>query len=175
MPRASARAVAVAVTLATVVDVTARRRRRTQVRVLRVCADPDNLPFSNERREGFENRIADLIAADLHATVEYRWMPQRRGFVRMTLKARECDLVMGVPSEHDPVLATRPYTGPRMCSSRRRAGTFSYVLSTTRLRGLKIGIHASAEDGYNQPPAHALARRGIVGTSSVSRCSTTSP
>jgi mxaJ protein len=135
-----------------------------QARVLRVCADPDNLPFSNERLEGFENRIADLIAKDLHGTVQYRWMPQRRGFVRLTLKAGECDLVLGVPSEYDLVLATKPYY----------RSTYVFVSAKSRhlqlrsfddpvLRGLKIGIHASAEDGYNQPPAHALARRGIVG------------
>jgi mxaJ protein len=134
-----------------------------QVRVLRVCADPDNLPFSNERLEGFENRIADLVAKDLNATVQYRWMPQRRGFIRLTLKAGECDLVMGVPSEYDLVLATTPYY----------RSTYVFVSAKSRhlqlrsfddplLRELKIGIHASAEDGYNQPPAHALARRGIV-------------
>jgi mxaJ protein len=133
-------------------------------RVLRVCADPDNLPFSNARLEGFENKIAALVAKDLNAGVEYRWMPQRRGFIRLTLKAGECDLVMGVPSEYDLVLATTPYY----------RSTYVFVSAKSRnlqlrsfddpvLRRLKIGIHASAEDGYNQPPAHALARRGIVG------------
>src|SRR5215208_3186344 len=78
-------------------------------RVLRVCADPNNLPFSNQRREGFENRIADLIARDLNATVEYTWWAQRRGFVRNTLKARECDVIMGVPTGMDMVLRTAPY------------------------------------------------------------------
>ena len=66
-------------------------------RELRVCGDPDNLPFSNRRQQGFENKIAQLIAKELHATVRYTWMPQRRGFIRRTLKAGACDLVMGVP------------------------------------------------------------------------------
>jgi quinoprotein dehydrogenase-associated probable ABC transporter substrate-binding protein len=132
-------------------------------RALRVCADPANLPFSNERLEGFENRIANLIAKDLHAAVAYRWMPQRRGFIRLTLKAGECDLVMGVPTEYDMVLATKPYY----------RSTYVFVSAKNRhlqlrsfddpvLRGLRIGLHASTEDGYNQPPAHALARRGIT-------------
>src|SRR3954447_18917186 len=67
-------------------------------RVLRVCADPNNLPFSNSRGEGFEDRIAGLLARDLHARLEYTWWAQRRGFIRNTLKARECDVVMGLPS-----------------------------------------------------------------------------
>jgi quinoprotein dehydrogenase-associated probable ABC transporter substrate-binding protein len=132
--------------------------------VLRVCADPDNLPFSNERGEGFENRIAQLVARDLHETVQYRWMPQRRGFIRLTLKARECDLVMGVPTAYDMVLATTPYyrsTYVFVSAKRRNLGLHSF--DDPILRSLKIGIHASAEDGFNQPPAHALARRGIVG------------
>jgi mxaJ protein len=132
--------------------------------ILRVCADPDNLPFSNERGEGFENRIAQLVARDLHETVQYRWMPQRRGFIRLTLKARECDLVMGVPTAYDMVLATTPYyrsTYVFVSAKRRNLGLHSF--DDPILRSLKIGIHASAEDGFNQPPAHALARRGIVG------------
>ena len=135
-----------------------------QGRVLRVCADPDNLPFSNEHQEGFENRIADLIAKDLNATVQYRWMPQRRGFVRLTLKAGDCDLVPGVPSEYDMVLATKPYyRSTYVFVSARRRHLQLRSFDDPALRGLRIGIHASAEDGYNQPPAHALARRGLAG------------
>jgi mxaJ protein len=76
---------------------------------LRVCADPDNLPFSNERLEGFENKIAELIAKELDAALRYTWAPQRRGFIRQTLKAGNCDLVMGVPSGYELVLSTKPY------------------------------------------------------------------
>lgn len=66
-------------------------------RVLRVCADPNNLPFSNERLEGFENKIAELIAGEMSAKVSYTWWAQRRGFIRNTLNASECDVVMGLP------------------------------------------------------------------------------
>jgi mxaJ protein len=165
MPRAVSRvvplcALVVAVTLPVT---TAAGGPRLPARVLRVCADPDNLPFSNARLEGFENRIAALVAKDLNAALQYRWMPQRRGFIRLTLKAGECDLVMGVPSEYDMVLATKPYY----------RSTYVFVSAKSRhydlrsfddpvLRGLRIGIHASVEDGSNQPPAHALARRGIT-------------
>jgi hypothetical protein len=76
---------------------------------LRVCADPNNLPFSNERREGFENRLAEMIAADARTTVSYTWSAQRRGFVRNTLNAGDCDVIMGVPSALDRVETTRPY------------------------------------------------------------------
>src|SRR6185436_8082793 len=70
-------------------------------RTLRVCADPNNLPFSNERREGFENRLADLVASELHAKVAYTWWAQRRGFVRNTIRNGVCDVLMGVPKEFE--------------------------------------------------------------------------
>ena len=133
-------------------------------RELRVCGDPKNLPFSNQREEGFENKIAQLIAKELHASVRYTWMPQRRGFIRRTLKAGRCDVVMGVPGNYDMVLATRPYY--------RSSYVFVYQKSRQLqlrsfddpvLRTLRIGLHEMGEDGANQPPAHALARRGIVG------------
>ena len=76
---------------------------------LRVCADPNNLPFSNAREEGFENRIAHLIAADLGRTVRYFWLPQRRGFVRNSLNAGVCDVILGVPAGYDLVRTTQPY------------------------------------------------------------------
>ena len=69
---------------------------------LRVCADPNNLPFSNERGEGFENKLADMIARDAGTRVEYTWWAQRRGFVRNTLNAGSCDIVIGVPTDFEP-------------------------------------------------------------------------
>lgn len=164
MPRAALGVLVVGILAPAIVLVAAPADRIASRAVLRVCADPDNLPFSNQRREGFENRIADLVARDLHATVQYRWMPQRRGFIRLTLKAGECDLVMGVPSGYDLVLATKPYyrsTYVFVSPTRRHLQLHSF--DDPVLRTLRIGIHASAEDGFNQPPAHALARRGIVG------------
>src|SRR5690606_37375840 len=76
---------------------------------LRVCADPNNLPFSNDRGEGFENKLAEMIAAETGARVEYTWWAQRRGFVRNTLRAGECDVLMGVPTEYELAETTRPY------------------------------------------------------------------
>ncbi len=75
----------------------------------RVCADPNNLPFSNRKQEGFENKIAELLARELQSQVAYTWWPQRRGFIRNTLSAGVCDVVMGVPAGYAPVLTTRPY------------------------------------------------------------------
>src|SRR3954468_20169955 len=65
--------------------------------IIRIAADPNNLPFSNEKLEGFENRIAEIIARDLNAELQYSWRAQRRGFFRETLKSGDADLVMGVP------------------------------------------------------------------------------
>src|SRR5687767_104318 len=77
--------------------------------IFRVCADPNNLPFSNDKGEGFENKIAALIARDLAVKVEYTWFAQRRGFVRNTLNAGVCDVVMGTPAASEMMLTTRPY------------------------------------------------------------------
>src|ERR1043165_13234 len=77
--------------------------------VLRICADPNNLPFSNQRGEGFENKIAALLAQDLCEHVEDTWWAQRRGFFRTTLKAGACDLVMGAPAGFEMALTTKPY------------------------------------------------------------------
>ena len=68
---------------------------------LRVCADPNNLPFTNRAGQGFENRLAELVARDLKKPVVYIWWPQRRGFIRNTLKAGHCDVVMGLPAGFD--------------------------------------------------------------------------
>src|SRR3954463_1537907 len=76
---------------------------------LRVCADPNNLPYSNEKGEGFENKLAEMVARDFHRELEYTWWAQRRGFFRMTLKAGQCDLVVGVPVASERALTTNPY------------------------------------------------------------------
>ena len=82
-------------------------------RELRVCADPNNLPFSSQRGEGFENALAELLAREMGATVRYTWWAQRRGFIRNTLRAGECDVVPGVPSSFELALPTRPRPRPR--------------------------------------------------------------
>src|SRR5437867_8111840 len=76
---------------------------------LRVCADPNNLPFSNAKAEGFENKIAALVARELKRPLAYVWSPQRRGFIRTTLDAGRCDVVIGVPARYGLVQTTRPY------------------------------------------------------------------
>src|SRR5688500_15979774 len=78
-------------------------------RELRVCADPDNLPYSHENGSGFENRIAQLVADELGAKLAYAWLPQQRGFIRKGLDANACDMVVGVPSDFERVRTTRPY------------------------------------------------------------------
>src|SRR5205807_221876 len=78
-------------------------------RVLRVCAEPDNLPLSSAQETGFENRIARLLADDLGARLVYEWQPQRRGFVRKTIGADVCDVWMGVPAGFERLATTRPY------------------------------------------------------------------
>src|SRR5436853_4098391 len=85
------------------------RRAAAPGRTLRVCADPNHLPFSNERGEGFENKIAELLAEDLHEKLEYTWWAQRRGFIRNTLKAGACDVVVGVPASFELAATTAPY------------------------------------------------------------------
>jgi mxaJ protein len=133
-------------------------------RELRVCSDPNNLPYSNQRREGFENRIAELIAADLGATVQYTWWPQRRGFLRNTLAAKKCDLVMGMPLGAERVLTTRPYyRSTYVFVSRGDRHLDIRSLNDRRLRKLRIGVQLVGDDYANTPPVHALSRRGIVG------------
>jgi quinoprotein dehydrogenase-associated probable ABC transporter substrate-binding protein len=132
-------------------------------RELRVCADPNNLPFSNERQEGFENKIAELIARDLGATVRYTWWAQRRGFIRNTLRARACDVVMGVPSNYDPVLTTTPYyRSTYVFLYAKDRGLAIRSLDDPLLRQLRVGVHVVGDDYANPPPAHALARRQII-------------
>ena len=130
---------------------------------LRVCADPNNLPFSNRRREGFENRIAAVLADELHARLEYTWAPQWRGFIRKTIDAGRCDVIMGLPAASDRVLTTRPYyVSTYVFLSRRDRGLRIRSLDDPALRQLRIGIHFVGDDYANPPPAHALGRRGIV-------------
>ena len=130
---------------------------------LRVCADPNNLPFSNERREGLENALAELLAADLRVPLEYAWSPQRRGFVRRTLDAGLCDVIMGVPRDYELVLTTRPYYRSAYVFVTRR-GRYPDLASfdDPRLRRLRVGVQMVGDDGANSPPAHALSARGLT-------------
>src|SRR4051794_7882496 len=80
-----------------------------QARDFRVCADPNNLPFSHQNGQGFENRLAEMIAAELGAKLTYTWRAWHRSFLRETLNAKQCDVVMGVPAGFNKVATTRPY------------------------------------------------------------------
>jgi mxaJ protein len=132
-------------------------------RVLRVTADPNNLPFTNERREGFENKIAELIARDLGADLDYTWRAQRRGFFRETLKAGGCDLILGVPAGFERALTTNPYyRSSYVFVSRKDRGLEIHSFDDPRLKGLKIAVQLIGDDGVNTPPAHALAARELV-------------
>ena len=129
----------------------------------RVCADPNNLPFSNRQQEGFENKIAELLARELGSEVTYTWWPQRRGFVRSTLNAGLCDVIMGVPSEYDPVLTTHLYYRSTYVFVYPKNAEYHITsFGDSVLQRLKIGVHLIGDDYANSPPAHALSARGIV-------------
>jgi mxaJ protein len=129
---------------------------------LRVCADPNNLPFSNAAGEGFENRIVALIAGELGAELRYAWWAQRRGFLRNTLKAEACDLVPGLPANLEGVRTTAPYYRSTYVFVTRADGPEIASLDDPVLRAHRIGVQLVGDDGSNTPPAHALARRGVI-------------
>ena len=130
---------------------------------LRVCADPNNLPFSNAREQGFENKIAALLAREMGRPLAYFWSPQRRGFVRTTLNAQLCDVVIGVPANFGPLQTTRPYYRSAYAFvSRRDRALHIRSFDDARLKTLTIGIQITGEDYANPPAAQALAARHLV-------------
>jgi mxaJ protein len=133
-------------------------------RVLRVCADPNNLPFSSARRDGLEDRIARVLADELGAELHYTWWAQRRGFFRNTLKAGTCDVVIGVPRGHGMVATSKPYYRSTYAFVTRRGAVQPPIagFSDARLRTLRVGVPLVGDDGANPPPVHALASRGVV-------------
>lgn len=130
---------------------------------LRVCSDPNNLPFSNDRLEGFENEIVTLIARDLHSTPVYTWRAQRRGFLRETLKAGKCDVIAGLPAGMEGVALTRPYYRSTYAFVTRANAEHPTSFDDQVLRRATVGVQLVGDDGHNPPPAEALARRGITG------------
>jgi mxaJ protein len=130
-------------------------------RVLRIGADSNNLPFTNERREGFENRIAGLLADELDADIQYVWKPQRRSFMREMLKEGQADIVIGVPADHPKLLTTKPYYRSSYVFVQREAAPFPIsCFDDQRLKEARIGVHLAGRNGT--PPAHALSARGLV-------------
>src|SRR2546425_5701404 len=124
----------------------------------RVCADPNNLPYSNDKLEGFENKIAALFAKDLGTTATYTWWPDRRGFIRNTLRANQCDVVIGVPQGYDQVRWTTPYYRSSYAFVFVKEGKFRVrSWDDERLRHARIGVIAAT------PPADALIKKDLMG------------
>ena len=128
-----------------------------ETKELRVCGDPDNLPFSNKKREGFENKIAEVMAKEVGAELIYYWWPHQRGLIRNTLRAGQCDVLISVPQGWEPVLWTRPYyrSGYVIVYPKAKGHKIT-SLDDPVLKQLKIGVY------INSPPAEALAEKGIV-------------
>ncbi|MGH8176927.1 MAG: quinoprotein dehydrogenase-associated putative ABC transporter substrate-binding protein [Steroidobacter sp.] len=139
--------------------------------VLRVCADPNNMPQSNQRGEGYENRIAEELARDLGRSIEYTWFPQRMGFVRNTLRQRDpatqryrCDVIIGVPKGYELTATTQPYmrsTYALLFPDSRdlqgvRLADDLLKLPGGRLKSLRIGVFG------HSPGADWLLRNGLL-------------
>jgi len=126
---------------------------------LRVCADPDNMPFSNRAEEGFENRLAELLADKIGTTVAYTWRPLGIGFVRQTLLRGRCDVIIGHVRDHVEVRETVPYYASGYVLVTRRGGPLDGVadLGDTRLTDATLGVIVGS------PPAARLARTGLIG------------
>ncbi len=132
-------------------------------RVLTVCADPNNLPFSNRAGEGFENRIAALLAKSMNADISYVWWAQRRGYVRNTLGEAKCDIWPGVASGVDTVTTTKPYyRSTYVFVTRADKPLAGLSFDDPRLQHAKVGVQMVGNDAMNTPPAHALSRRGMT-------------
>lgn len=125
----------------------------------RVCADPANMPFSNEAGEGFENKIAELLAAKLDRELSYTWFPQATGFVRNTLRAAKCDVIIGYAQGHELVLNTNHYYVSSYALVTKADGPLAAVdtLSDPALKDARLGIVAGS------PPATHAAKNGLVG------------
>ena len=130
--------------------------------VFRVCADPNDLPFSNDKREGFDNKIAAVLAKDLNDSLTFAWWPTRRGFVRNTLSSSDCDVIIGVPQGYDLVQATNPYYRSTYVAVTRQDRHLKIMsLDDPMLKSLKVGVSLIGDNYTNTPPAHALGARGI--------------
>ena len=124
---------------------------------LRVCADPNNLPFSNQRKDGFENKIAELMGSALGLKVEYTWFPQIIGFVRNTLQAHRCDLVMGTVAGDDIMQTTNPYYFTTyVMIYRSDRGVAITGLQDPQLMKLRLGVVSAT------PPADLLVRHDLM-------------
>jgi quinoprotein dehydrogenase-associated probable ABC transporter substrate-binding protein len=127
-------------------------------KVLRVCADPHNMPFSTDKGEGFENKVAQLLADKLGKGLAYAWYPQATGFVRNTLAAHRCDVMMGAPQGDDLVQVTNPYYRTAYALVFKPGNGLDGVdtLEDSRLKGRRIGIVAGT------PPGNNMAVNGLM-------------
>ena len=127
-------------------------------KALSVCADPHNMPFSTEKGEGFENKVAELLAGKLGRDLSYTWYPQAPGFVRNTLAAHKCDVIMGVPQGYDIVQVTNPYyrTAYALVFKQGQGLDGVDTLGDPRLKGKRIGIVAGT------PPGNNMATNGLM-------------
>ena len=120
-------------------------------KVLRVCADPSNMPFSTDKGEGFENKLAELVANKLGKGLSYSWYPQAPGFVRNTLGAHKCDVIMGIPQGDDHRAGHQPVL-PHGLRPRVQTGAWPGGVDTLgdpRLKGKRIGVVAGTPPGNN--------------------------
>jgi mxaJ protein len=132
--------------------------------VIRVCADPDNMPLSNQKGEGFEQKIAELVAKEWNAKIEYAWWPVRRGFFARALNGRYCDIAIEAPANFDMAAVTRPYfRSGYVFVTRKDSDLDIKSLADPRLKKLRIGVNLLNSDAENTPPAMALSKYGVVG------------
>jgi mxaJ protein len=129
-------------------------------REIRVCADPDNLPFSHRSGAGFENKLMQMIGQELGAEVSFVWAPQWRGFVRKTLNAGACDVIPGMAAATERARTTRPYytSSYAFVARKDRSPVRSFADLTG---GMTIGVQLIGDDGINSPPVEELATRGL--------------
>ena len=127
-------------------------------KVLRVCADPRSLPFSNEKGEGFENKLAELLAAKLGKSLSYTWYPNSTGFVRNTLGSYRCDVIMGFPQGDDIAQVTNPYYATTYALVYKPGTGLDGVtsLADPRLKDKRIGIVAGT------PPSNIMVANGLM-------------
>lgn len=132
--------------------------RAGEPRTVRFCVEPNNLPFSNQRGEGFENKLAVMLAEELQAEPRFVWWAQRRGYVRHTVLAGRCDVLVSIPAGTPSVLTSRPYyrsSFALLAPANRDLNS----LDDPRLKNLRIGLHVVGDDYI--PPGHVLAARGL--------------
>lgn len=141
----------------------AQRPAPMQAGILRVCADPDNMPFSDSTGAGFENKLAELMATTWNSKLEYVWWAAPRGMMRM-LNGFYCDVTLQMPVLSDMAGVTRPYYRTSYVLIQRKDAPHQVTgLDDPALKTMKIGVHLYASDGENSPPAMALSSHGVVG------------